>query len=344
MSAQGGPVDSAPADRRAPGASYTTGCVTRAGLLDVFARYLDLQRGLSAHTVRAYLGDVAELMTFLGVGEEDDEPVGPALGSLDLPDLRAWLAAMSVDGAARATLARRAAACRTFSTWAHRSGLLDADVAARLRSPRADGRLPSVLTPAQAAALLDAAADAVAAAGATADGDTDGDVARALALRDRAILEVLYATGVRVSELCALNLGDVDATRRTMRVLGKGNKERTVPYGGPAAAALEDWLAVRGAVAGPDAGTALFLGARGHRIGPRAVREIVHRAAARAGVPDLGPHGLRHSAATHVLSGGADLRSVQELLGHSSLATTQRYTHVSAERLRAVYAQAFPRA
>ncbi|WP_136313775.1 tyrosine recombinase XerC [Actinomyces procaprae] len=322
----------------------TGGCATRAGLLDAYARYLDLQRGLSVHTVRAYLGDLAELLTFLGVGEGDGEPVGPALGSLDLPDLRAWLATMSADGAARATLARRAAACRTFSNWAYRNGLLGADVAARLRSPRADARLPSVLTPAQAAALLDAAADAVAAAGTTADDGTDADVAGALALRDRAVLEVLYATGVRVSELCALNLGDVDAARRTMRVLGKGNKERTVPYGGPAAAALEDWAQARPVLAAPDAGAALFVGARGRRIGPRAVREIVHRTAARAGVPDLGPHGLRHSAATHVLSGGADLRSVQELLGHSSLATTQRYTHVSAERLRAVYAQAFPRA
>lgn len=292
--------------------------------------------------MRAYLGDLDELLTFLGVGQGEDEPVGPALGTLDLPDLRAWLATMSANGAARATLARRAAACRTFSTWAYRSGLLDADVAARLRSPRADGRLPSVLTPDQTAALLDAAADAVAEAGATTD--DDAEAARALARRDRAILEVLYATGVRVSELCALDLGDVDPSRRTMRVLGKGDKERTVPYGAPAAAALDDWREVRADVAAADAGAALFLGARGHRIGPRAVREIVHRAAARAGVPDLGPHGLRHSAATHVLSGGADLRSVQELLGHSSLATTQRYTHVSAERLRAVYAQAFPRA
>ncbi|MBE6481188.1 MAG: tyrosine recombinase XerC [Actinomyces ruminicola] len=342
MSAQGGPVDSAPVDRRGPGAADAAACATRAELLDAFARYLSLQRGLSAHTVRAYLGDLADLLTFLGVGEADGEPVGPALDSLELSDLRAWLATMSADGAARATLARRSAACRTFSTWAHRNGMLAADVAARLRSPRADGRLPSVLTPAQATALLDAAADAVATAGA-ADDDDAAETTRALALRDRAILEALYATGVRVSELCALDLGDVDATRRTMRVLGKGNKERTVPYGGPAAAALEDWLAVRGAVAASDAGAALFLGARGHRIGPRAVREIVHRAAARAGVPDLGPHGLRHSAATHVLSGGADLRSVQELLGHASLATTQRYTHVSAERLRAVYAQAFPR-
>lgn len=166
----------------------------------------------------------------------------------------------------------------------------------------------------------------------------------AIALRDAALLEVLYATGVRVSELCGLDIADLDRSRRTLRVLGKGDKERTVPYGAPASQALENWLAVRDRIALAAAGGALFVGVRGRRLDPRAVRDVVHRAAALAGVPDLGPHGLRHSAATHVLNGGADLRSVQELLGHSSLATTQRYTHVSAERLRAVYAQAFPRA
>ena len=165
-----------------------------------------------------------------------------------------------------------------------------------------------------------------------------------MALRDVALLEVLYATGVRVSELCGLDVADLDRSRRTMRVLGKGDRERTVPYGAPASRALEDWIAVRGRIALKTAGGALFVGVRGRRLDPRAVRDVVHRAAALAGVPDLGPHGLRHSAATHVLNGGADLRSVQELLGHASLATTQRYTHVSAERLRSVYAQAFPRA
>ena len=165
-----------------------------------------------------------------------------------------------------------------------------------------------------------------------------------LALRDVALLEVLYATGVRVAELCGLDVDDIDRSRRTLRVLGKGDKERAVPYGLPASRALEDWLAVRANLVSDAAGRALFVGVRGRRLNPRAVRGAVHRAAALAGVADLGPHGLRHSAATHVLSGGADLRSVQELLGHSSLATTQRYTHVSAERLRAVYAQAFPRA
>ena len=324
---------------------------TRGALSEAWARHLSLQRDLSGHTVRAYLGDLADLLTFLGVGDGAEEPVGPALASLNLADLRAWLAQMSASGSSRATIARRSAAVRTFSAWAHRGGLLATDVAARLRSPRAGGRLPAVLTEEQARALLAAAARRAEEAALPEEGPADsastGDgesAARAVALRDVALLEVLYATGVRVSELCGLDVADLDRSRRTMRVLGKGDRERTVPYGAPAARALEDWIAVRGRIALKTAGGALFVGVRGRRLDPRAVRDVVHRAAALAGVPDLGPHGLRHSAATHVLNGGADLRSVQELLGHSSLATTQRYTHVSAERLRAVYAQAFPRA
>lgn len=307
----------------------------RGELLDAWFRHLGLQRGLSEHTVRAYVGDLEDLLDFLGVGPAEAEPIGPALASLDLADLRAWLASMSGSGHSRATMARRSAAIRSFSTWAHRCGLLSSDVAARLRSPRVDNRLPTVLTAEQAAALLAAAAERASQAPAE---------ERPLAARDLALLEVLYATGMRVSELAGLDLGDVDAGRRTIRVLGKGGKERTVPYGAPAARALERWLDERPALVGPRTGAALFLGARGGRVDTRAIREAVHRATAAAGVPDLGPHGLRHSAATHVLGGGADLRSVQELLGHSSLATTQRYTHVSAERLRAVYDQAFPRA
>ena len=324
---------------------------TRGELSGAWARHLALQRDLSEHTVRAYLGDLADLLTFLGVGDDAGEPVAPALASLDLADLRAWLAQMSASGGSRATIARRSAAARTFSAWAHRGGLLATDVAARPRSPRADGRLPAVLTEEQARALLAAAArraeeaalpeEDPAGSASTGDGES---AARAVALRDVALLEVLYATGVRVSELCGLDVADLDRSRRTMRVLGKGDRERTVPYGAPASRALEDWIAVRGRIALKTAGGALFVGVRGRRLDPRAVRDVVHRAAALAGVPDLGPHGLRHSAATHVLNGGADLRSVQELLGHASLATTQRYTHVSTERLRSVYAQAFPRA
>ena len=357
--------------------SESAGPRTRGELSEAWLRHLGLQRGLSEHTVRAYVSDVADLLTFLGVGGDPDESIGPALRSLDLADLRAWLAEMSAAGSARATIARRSAAVRAFSTWAHRNCLISTDVAARLRSPRAEGRLPAVLTEEQATTLLAAAARRAEEAGAAAvpveaeggleraSGRTaktassaetarsaksakaspeDGLVQEAIALRDAALLEVLYATGVRVSELCGLDIADLDRSRRTLRVLGKGDKERTVPYGAPASQALENWLAVRDRIALAAAGGALFVGVRGRRLDPRAVRDVVHRAAALAGVPDLGPHGLRHSAATHVLNGGADLRSVQELLGHSSLATTQRYTHVSAERLRAVYAQAFPRA
>ncbi|WP_172191118.1 tyrosine recombinase XerC [Actinomyces faecalis] len=318
---------------------------TRGQLRESWSRYLTLQRGRSEHTVRAYAGDLDDLLTFLGVGAADEEPVGPALASLDLTDLRAWLADLSATGHSRATLARRGSALRSFSTWAWRQGLLAGDVAARLRTPRADNRLPTVLTPAQAGALLEAAAQQVQEARqADADGEGDDTGRRALAHRDQALAELLYATGVRVSELCALDLDDLDHGERTVRVLGKGNKERVVPYGVPAARALERWLGTRPRLVRQGSSQALFLGARGGRVDPRTVRQVVHDLAARAGVPDLGPHGLRHSAATHVLSGGADLRSVQELLGHSSLSTTQRYTHVSAERLRAVYEQSFPRA
>jgi integrase/recombinase XerC len=167
-----------------------------------------------------------------------------------------------------------------------------------------------------------------------------------LGRRDRAILETLYATGVRVGELCGLDVDDIDAERRVLRVLGKGAKERSVPYGVPAAAALDAWLRHgRPALARPGAGPALFLGLRGRRIDPRMVRRLVHGYLHEVdGGPDLGPHGLRHSAATHLLEEGADLRSVQELLGHATLATTQIYTHVSADRLKATYEQAHPRA
>ncbi|MDO4243936.1 MAG: tyrosine recombinase XerC [Actinomyces sp.] len=312
---------------------------TRGELVDAWGRYLGLQRGMSAHTVRAYCGDLEDLLSFAGVGDQPNSPVGTALGTLDLAVLRAWLAEQAGRGRGRATLARRAAAARAFSTWAHRAGLLAEHPAARLRSPRADNRLPAVLTAEQAARLLAAAGRRVEEAAASPD-----KTAHALAARDLAVLELLYATGVRVSELCGLDLGDLDASRRTLTVLGKGDKERTVPYGAPAARAVQGWLEARGTLAAPRAGAALFVGARGGRLDPRAAREVVHRAALGSAVPDLGPHGLRHSAATHVLDGGADLRSVQELLGHASLATTQRYTHVSADRLRAAYAQAFPRA
>jgi integrase/recombinase XerC len=294
-----------------------------AAVLAEFERHLAAERNLSAHTVRAYLGDVESLLVHVS---ED-------LGRLELAALRSWLGRMQLSGKARTTLARRAAAARTFTAWAHRRGLLDSDPGALLGSPKAHRELPPVLKQADVRRLLEIAVLA------SDDGSPVG-------VRDRAILELLYATGVRVGELAGLDVDDIDAERRVIRVLGKGNKQRTVPYGVPAEQALDDWLTRgRPKLVRSGSGPALFLGARGGRIDQRAVRRLVHtRLADVPEAPDLGPHGLRHTAATHLLDGGADLRSVQELLGHASLATTQIYTHVSAERLRKVYQQAHPRA
>ena len=290
--------------------------------VDDFARHLASERGRSVHTVRAYVGDVVSLLDHAG-------RMGcPTPASLDLGVLRSWLARLRTTGAARSALARRAAAARTFTAWAHRDGLLDRDVGARLASPKAQRELPSVLRGDQAADLV------------TSPAGEDP-----IPQRDRLVLELLYATGVRVSELCGLDIDDVDRARRVVRVLGKGAKERTVPYGLPAEQALDAWLRHgRPALARPHSGAALLLGARGGRLQPTSVRELVSRYARTAGLPHVSPHGLRHSAATHLLEGGADLRSVQELLGHASLASTQIYTHVSIERLRSAYRQAHPRA
>lgn len=294
-----------------------------AAALEAFERHLSLELSRSAHTVRAYTGDVAGMLEHaarLGVRE-------PA--ELDLTALRSWLARSRTTGAARATLARRGSSARVFTAWAARRGLMPTDPGALLATPKGRRPLPDVLRADEAARLVDGV-----------DGDEPED------LRDRAVLELLYATGIRVGELCGLDVDDVDTERRVVRVLGKGARERSVPYGGPAARAVDHWL-LRGrpAWATGASGPALLLGRRGGRLDPRAARTLVHRRLADVpGAPDLGPHGLRHSAATHLLEGGADLRSVQELLGHASLATTQIYTHVSVERLRASYAQAHPRA
>jgi integrase/recombinase XerC len=318
-----------------------------------FAEHLRLERGLSEHTVRGYTGDVTAALRHLvtrgarrGSGTERSGGAGRevTLADLDLTALRSWLAAGGVGahprgGEAgrrspqRTTVARRAAALRAFTAWAARTGRTETDAGARLASPRAHHRLPAVLRADQAAAALDNAAL----------GAAEHDP---VALRDHLLLELLYATGIRVSELCGLDVDDVDDARRTLRVLGKGAKERTVVYGAPAAAALDAWRAdgrPHLAVAGSP--PALLLGARGGRLDPRIARAVVHDAARSVpGAPDIAPHGLRHSAATHLLEGGADLRSVQELLGHASPATTQLYTHVTADRLRAVHDSAHPRA
>ncbi|WP_147916509.1 tyrosine recombinase XerC [Ruania zhangjianzhongii] len=307
-----------------------------AGLLDAFASHLAIQRGLSEHTVRAYCGDVLTMLALLPHGADGTDPAD--LSRLSLPVLRQWLAQESGRGLSRATLARRVAAVRCFTAWAQRTDRIAADPGQRLLSPRPGSTVPQVLSAAEAAAVMDAARDRIAAA--------DETVTAARATRDWAVLELLYATGVRVSELVGADVTDLNLGDRLLRVLGKGDKERMVPFGRPASTAVERWLAVREhlLVTGPTDSGALFLGNRGGRLGARQVRDLVHRTTALAGVRDLAPHGLRHSTATHLLDGGSDLRSVQEVLGHASLSTTQRYTHVSTERLRSAFAQAHPRA
>ncbi|EMY35822.1 tyrosine recombinase XerC [Arthrobacter crystallopoietes BAB-32] len=298
-----------------------------ASALAAFARYLRAERARSEHTVRAYLGDVAHLLEFAAKGSARQ------LTDVGLAVLRSWLGDMNAAGLARATLARRAAAARTFLAWALREELITEDPSQRLRAPKKQSALPEVLQQRQLDQLF----------GGLAERAAEGSP---VALRDRAMVELLYATGVRVSELAGLDMDDVDHDRRIVRVLGKGNKERAVPFGIPAATAVDDWLRRgRGRLATTLSGTALFLGRRGGRIDPRQIRSVA--AELFSVLPDTaarGPHALRHSAATHLLDGGADLRAVQEILGHTSLATTQLYTHVSVERLNSSYRQAHPRA
>jgi len=310
-----------------------------AAVVGEFAAHLSLQRGLSDHTVRAYVGDVLDLLT-----RAPGSPSGADLSRVDLAVLRRWLASLAARGLSRSTLARRGAAARTFTRWATGQGLMATDPGLRLRSPRPDKVLPTVLTPAQAAAAVgDAKIRGAGATDETAEDEAD-PLGEALRRRDRAMLELLYGAALRVSELTELDTSSLEPAEQLVRVLGKGRKERVVPYGAPAASAIHDWLEVRRELATSASGRALFLGRRGGRIDPRAVRTVVHAATAAAGGPEIAPHGLRHSAATHLLEGGSDLRSIQELLGHASLATTQRYTHVSSERLLAAFAQAHPRA
>ncbi|HET9632963.1 tyrosine recombinase XerC [Terrabacter lapilli] len=297
-----------------------------AELLHAFSRHLGAERGRSQHTRRAYLGDIRHLLAF--AGEQGIQQID----ELRIGDLRSWLGAQADAGAARATIARRAASARTFLRWAEHTGRIAADPSLRLVAPKRQAHLPEVLRQGEATALLDLAA-------VRADDDDP------IHVRDRAMLELLYASGIRVGELAALDIDDVDRSQDVVRVMGKGSKERIVPFGAPARRAIEAWLAVRPRLVGEHSGPALFLGRRGRRVDTRQVRSAVHELLSHLpDAPDLGPHGLRHSAATHLLEGGADLRMVQEILGHASLATTQIYTHVSVDRLRRSYEQAHPRA
>ncbi len=306
-------------------------------VLEDFHSHLVAGRGLSVHTGRAYYTDVASLLAELPAveGEEDRSD----LTELDLPMLRSWLAELTRRGMARATLARRAAAARTFTRWCFSNGHIDSDPGQRLLAPRPDSVLPTALSETEITAAIGWAKAAAESAHEAGD-----DGASALAVRDWAIVELLYATGMRVTELSELDRSHIDHGSRLIRVLGKGGVERMVPYGAPAQQSLDAWLAARPALARPGSGDALLLGARGGRFGPRSIRERVHAVTRAAGVREVAPHALRHTAATHLLDGGADLRAVQEVLGHSSLTTTQRYTHISGDRLRAAFSQAHPRA
>lgn len=295
--------------------------------LSGFVKYLTGERALSQHTLRAYEGDLRSLLSH-AASEGAAQPA-----DLELGTLRRWLGVQSQAGVARSTLARRAATARAFTAWALREEHIPADPALRLKAPKREHSLPGVLQSQQLARLLAKLEEAA------------GE-GQPLPLRDRAIVELLYATGIRVGELTGLDIDDLDPDRRTLRVIGKGNKERTVPYGVPAALALDDWLRRgRPKLVRDNSGPALFLGARGGRMDQRQVRSLVSALFEALGDTSAsGPHALRHSAATHLLDGGADLRAVQEILGHSSLATTQIYTHVSVDRLRKSYQQAHPRA
>ncbi|HLN76547.1 MAG TPA: tyrosine recombinase XerC [Nocardioidaceae bacterium] len=298
-----------------------------AAALAAYERHLISERDLTEHTVRAYVGDISGMLRHAAMLGHTD------VATLDVRSLRSWLANQQTRGLSRTTMARRATAVRVFTAWVQRTGRAQVDAGALLGSPKAHRTLPPALRRDEARELLEAAA-------------VRADDGSAVGLRDVAILELLYATGIRVGELCGLDVDDVDRERRVVRVLGKGRKERTVPFGRPAEQALATWLSAgRAQLAVAGSGPALFLGVRGRRVDQRAVRTMVHaRLADVPGAPDLGPHGLRHTAATHLLEGGADLRSVQELLGHASLATTQIYTHITTDRLRQAYRQAHPRA
>lgn len=322
-----------------------------AAVIDEFLHDLRMNRAASDNTLKAYRIDVLDCLTTMHIDSIE------ALDMVGVDDLRAWMSSDNARGYARSSMARRTVAVRGFFRWAQDKGLIDTDPAGMLMTPKIPSVLPAVLTETQAKTLMDDA-DAHAEQGSavargqghSGQGRPQAQTAlpsadRALAIRDAAMMELLYATGIRVGELVGINIGDIDFAQRTVRVTGKGDKQRVVPFGAPAARAVGQWLHVgRPVFAAEQSGEALFLGRRGGRIDPRIVRQVVHGQARDAGVPDISPHALRHSAATHMLDGGADLREVQEMLGHASLRTTQRYTHVSMEQLTQRYRQAFPRA
>lgn len=284
-------------------------------------RYLRERQGFSAATVRSYRADVDNLLEFLGIRQLEE-----LNDALTVRTLRAWLSHRVAEGKSRATIARNAAAVRSFTAWAHREGWLTVDVGQGLVTAGVENHLPQVLSQASVTQLLDYAAQ---------------HAETPIAVRDWAMTELLYSSGLRIAELCSLDVTNVQDPM--IRVRGKGGKGRVVPYGRPAARALDRWLERREELAAPGE-VALFVGQRGGRLNQRVARAALHQLTQAAGVEDISPHALRHSSATHLLEEGADLRHVQEFLGHSSLQTTQRYTHVDAARLTRVFRQAHPRA
>lgn len=295
---------------------------------DGFMGYLRAERGYSQHTVKAYSSDLTALADYA------ERRNLTSVQQISLEFLRDWLYESAQQGLSKTTLARRSASVRSFTAWLRRQGQLENDPGARLKSPKAEQSLPRVITIPQLDHIFTALTEHAA------EGDPN-------ALRNLAIVELLYASGIRVSELVGLNVGDVDLDRRTVRVLGKGSKERIVPFGIPAATALSDYLnRGRPLLAAEKKPTqSFFIGARGGTLSTRAVYGLVASLLEPlGGSGPAGPHALRHTAATHLLDGGADLRIVQEMLGHASMGTTQIYTHVSMERLTSSYQQAHPRA
>ena len=291
-----------------------------------YEEHLALVRNLSDNSIRGYVSDLQSFLNHIekmGITDFDQ---------LELSHIRSWLANQQTTGASRSTLARRIVSMRAFTYWAASNGWIASDLGSQLAIPKRVQHLPEVLNVADAELVIQSLITRLA------EEPTD------LHRRDLAMVEVLYATGIRVSELCGMDLGNIDNSRNTVRVIGKGDKERVVPIGIPAMKALTDWITNgRPNLVNVSSGSAVFLGSRGKRIDQRTAREVVYEAMKAVG-SKMGPHGLRHTAATHLLEGGADLRSVQEILGHSSLQTTQIYTHVSPERLRTAYKQAHPRA
>ena len=304
-----------------------------ASLVDDYITYVRANKGLGERTQRAYESDILQCLAWCNRHGFNN------ISDLTTDDLRLWMSNVSKNHA-RSSLARKVVAVRGFFAWCQHVGYIKSDPAEILMTPKIENMLPTVLDESQAEELMnnvDSEAN---------NSSSCSKESRAIELRNAAILELLYATGMRVGELTSLNVYDVNFESHTIKVTGKGNKQRVVPFGIPAFKALSAWLSSDGrkVLLQDSAETAIFLGARGKRIDQRLVRQVVHDAAKSAHVPDISPHALRHSAATHMLNGGADLREVQELLGHSSLNTTQRYTHVSIEALKQRYLQAFPRA